>query len=89
MAKYDMSDFMSYRPPYPLIVLHTIIINNEIVRLSSQMLRLCVRTFLINKERIIVTTVIPKYGPLTYVDIRKSRSNLPRINRQSVDFQLA
>lgn len=80
---------MRYRPAYPLVIFHTVIIYNKIIRLSSNMLRLCVRTFLINEERIIVTTVIPKYGPLTYVDIRKCCGNLPRINRQSVDFQLA
>ena len=59
MTKYDVSNFMRYCPPYPLVGFHTVIINNKIVRLSSQMLCLCVRTFLVNKERIIIAAVVP------------------------------
>ena len=50
---------MRYRPAYSLMVLYAVIINNKIVRLSTQMLCLGVRTFLVNKERIVVTAIVP------------------------------
>lgn len=59
MTKDDMSDLMRYRPPYPLEIFNTVIINNQIVRLPTHMLCFCIRTFFVNKERIIIGAVIP------------------------------
>ena len=89
MAKYNVSDFVCYRPAYPLIVLHTVIINDKVICLTSQTLCFCIRAFFINEERIRIAAVVSQYSPFTYMDIRESLSNLPRINRQPVNFQLA
>ena len=59
MSKHNVSNLMRYRPAYSLMVLYAVIINNKIVRLSTQMLCLGVRTFLVNKERIVVTAIVP------------------------------
>ncbi len=59
MSKHDMSDLMSYRPPYPLVILHSIIINDKIVLSSPQMLCLCVRSFFVYKKRIGIAAIIP------------------------------
>lgn len=59
MPKYDMSDLMSYRPPYSLVILHSIIINDKIILSSPQMLCLCIRSFFVYKKRISIAAVIP------------------------------
>lgn len=64
-----------------MIVLHTVIINDKVICLPSQMLCFCIRAFFINEERIRIAAVVSQYSPFTYMDIRESLSNLPRINR--------
>ena len=89
MAQYDVTDLMRDRPPNPAGTQNPVIINNQVVVPSPDMLRLGVSAFLVNGQGVSLMAVVPQFRPFQNMDIRQRVRNGPGVDRKSVYLQFA